>query len=370
MARGTSANQTAGAAALDLELKRAELEIKRAEAQASKWRNPLVVAILAASVAGLGNAAVSMLNASSAQSLEESRAESGRILEAIKTGDTEKAAANLEFLLDAGLLTDSRADRIRDYLRRRAPGTGAALPTASGRFRLEGADALPQQARDEIPHSLTRYSAYLARIGFSAPPREITIRLDADVGNNAFYQPEEGVIRIGPRIAGDPFVPLWTYTEYVLRNDGGGMNAGNESYDVVDNALSDYFSASFLNDPVVGRAVAAVIGNPGQPYLRRLDNHLSFNEATNGSRHEAHEIGEIWGGLFWDFRTRLGQDKADRLLVRTWQRLGRDRQGGSVIIPFLTCLILEARDSLPGDVPQVLEAMRSRDFLPAPNRAG
>jgi hypothetical protein len=42
--------------------KDAELELKRQEQASSKWWNPLVVAILAAALAALGNAIVTVIN--------------------------------------------------------------------------------------------------------------------------------------------------------------------------------------------------------------------------------------------------------------------------------------------------------------------
>jgi hypothetical protein len=99
----------------------ADIDLKRKEQATSKWRSPLIVAILAAAIAGIGNAGVAALNGwlqrdlenrkrDAERALEENKAESTRILEMIKTGDTEAAAKNLAFLLDTGLVAEpSRA---------------------------------------------------------------------------------------------------------------------------------------------------------------------------------------------------------------------------------------------------------------------
>jgi hypothetical protein len=88
----------------------------------------LVVAIFAAAAAALGNAGVTLVNGVLQRDLEntksdaelrieESKAESGRILEMIKTQDTEQAANNLRFLLDTALVVDpKRAEKLRAYL--------------------------------------------------------------------------------------------------------------------------------------------------------------------------------------------------------------------------------------------------------------
>ena len=95
-----------------------------------------MVAILAAAVAGFSSAAVAVINGhlqreieknKSIESLriEESRSEAVRILEMIKTGEPDKAASNLQFLIDTGLITEkARVQHIQSYLAQRKPGTG------------------------------------------------------------------------------------------------------------------------------------------------------------------------------------------------------------------------------------------------------
>jgi hypothetical protein len=95
------------------ELRKRELEIKEREQSRSRWSNPLVLAVLAAAIAALGNAVTIWMNgreqraleatrAEQARALEESKAEAARILEVIRTGnDADKAAVNLKFLRSA-----------------------------------------------------------------------------------------------------------------------------------------------------------------------------------------------------------------------------------------------------------------------------
>ena len=106
-----------------------DLAIRKDEAARSRWRSPLVVAILAAAVAATGNAVVAFVGGYQGQALEDRRAESTRILEMIKTGSPDKAAENLGFLVDAGLIEDPhRLDAIRHFLATRRPGAGPSLP--------------------------------------------------------------------------------------------------------------------------------------------------------------------------------------------------------------------------------------------------
>jgi CDP-diacylglycerol pyrophosphatase len=123
------------------ELSARETSLKEDEARKSRFWNPLVLAVVAAALAATGNAVVTVINGhdqrglesqkdSSTLALETMKAEAARVLEVIKTADPDKAATNLQFLLDTGLLSDKRtATSITAYLASRKPGQGAALPS-------------------------------------------------------------------------------------------------------------------------------------------------------------------------------------------------------------------------------------------------
>ena len=116
----------------DQAIKESELELKRSDQNAARWRNPLVVGVFATAVAAAGNAFISYTNANAQRELEGQKAEQARILEMIKTGEPDKAAENLRFLVDAGLVTDAPLrKRVTDYLTNRKPGSGPSLPAAA-----------------------------------------------------------------------------------------------------------------------------------------------------------------------------------------------------------------------------------------------
>jgi len=141
----------------ELSFKEIELELKKQEhAAASGWKNPLVVAIMATAVAALGNAVVTMTNGSLQRELEDQKSEQARIQEMIKTGDPDKAAENLKFLLEAGLISKPEiVTKLGDYLKKRQPGSGPTLPSASafdGKTLSERINALKKRdASKAIP---------------------------------------------------------------------------------------------------------------------------------------------------------------------------------------------------------------------------
>jgi hypothetical protein len=124
----------------DLALKEKEIDVRAVEARRSRWSNPLVLAIVAATVAALGNMLVTYMTGVSQRDLEskktsdlltveEQKAEAQRILEMIKTGnDPDKAAENLKLLVDTNLIKEPLRTSIANYLNSREKGKGASLP--------------------------------------------------------------------------------------------------------------------------------------------------------------------------------------------------------------------------------------------------
>ena len=112
--------------------KESALDLQKKDQAASQWRSPLIVAILAAAVAAAGNAVVAFTNGTFQRQLEAQKSEQARILEMIKTGDPDKAAENIQFLLDAWLIAepDTRT-KLSDYLSKRTKGSGPSLPAST-----------------------------------------------------------------------------------------------------------------------------------------------------------------------------------------------------------------------------------------------
>jgi hypothetical protein len=113
----------------EFSLRERELTFKQEEARRSWWWNPLAIAILGAAMAALGSAYVSWQNNNANLGLETFKAESARVFEVVKTGDPNKAAENLSFLLDTGLIQNSATSTsISNYLKGRKAGEGVSLP--------------------------------------------------------------------------------------------------------------------------------------------------------------------------------------------------------------------------------------------------
>ena len=208
------------------ESKEAEVQAKWREQPASPWSNPLVLAILAAAIAAVGNAVVATVNGRMQRRLEVTKREAElaleatksewmRILEMIKTGGTESAAKNLEFLIESGLVAGTeRAAKLREYLEARKPGFGPSLPAASSRFGFEQTEGLTAALRDSVRRNLEGYISYLDQIGFPRDIKRANINIYPMQEPNAYYV--NGTLEIDVGYAEDPFTALREFAHHAL----------------------------------------------------------------------------------------------------------------------------------------------------------
>jgi hypothetical protein len=102
----------------ELELKDRELKFKELELGSPYWRSPIFVGLIAAALGLLGNVVATSLQNWNTQRVERYKAQSNLILEAIKTGDQEKAAKNLSFFLQLGFIDDEKG-KIQGFLNKK-----------------------------------------------------------------------------------------------------------------------------------------------------------------------------------------------------------------------------------------------------------
>src|SRR5262245_27053335 len=207
-----------------------EQELRRAEQAKSLWSSPLTVAVFAAAVAGAGNAVVAFVNGQLQRQLEieksraeigleRTKAESSRILEMIKTGDEDKAAANLNFLLKSGLVVDPVLEpKLNTFLANRTPGSGPALPSPTGRIGFEQTSELTRPILEGLQNVFDKYFDYLDKIGFPPAKQQVKVRIKTLGSPQAYYSPNDNVIAVDRSLADDPSVALREYNLHVLQS--------------------------------------------------------------------------------------------------------------------------------------------------------
>jgi len=137
----------------EIQIKAEEVELKRNEAEKSSRLGPILIAVWTAAVAALGNGVVSWVNGQQMHRLESEKAQSAVILEVVKTNSPDKAANNLAFLVEIGVISQQQAgERLQKYLKTRVAGQGPSIPQSNqgSPSELSGEAACPPVAGDYV----------------------------------------------------------------------------------------------------------------------------------------------------------------------------------------------------------------------------
>jgi len=248
----------------------------RVQRERSKWTSPLVLAVLAATVAATGNAWVAHSNGKAQRALEESwssallsleayKVEAALVLEAIATGDPDAAALNLSFLLEAGFVDDHwpRAG-LAAYLEKRERGQDPALRSPSTRSP-QGPGIVAQVAdvaEPSDPHA--------------SDGRVTTVQYRADGGENGLVSPPLGANGAGLDAFADPRLGAWANSEVPARF--GRFTSGLKVGDAVTDTGGTGGSGTWLAD--IG------LGGPGASWdymARSRITSLSTNSLIGGT---------------------------------------------------------------------------------------
>jgi len=134
----------------ELIIKERELDLKMAEHRRMRLNTPVILALIAAFTGLLSNAFVSWYNAGEQRALEERRFTEGarlqeirsqqeRIVEFLKTNNTDKATDNLNFAVQVGIISEPAIrEGLKAYLATAQPGKGPALIAGWGNTKVAG----------------------------------------------------------------------------------------------------------------------------------------------------------------------------------------------------------------------------------------
>lgn len=188
-------------------------------------------------------------------------------------------------------------------------------------FTFEPSVALSPELQTGLQSSFNSFQDYLTKLGYESQTANVRVLVDPKLKDNVYYDNESNRIVLGEPFARDTDAVFREYTHHALLAKTGldGGNMSNEQQ-AVESGLADYFACSFNNDPLFGeKSIHLFRKYPGfenKAAIRNLGNDRKFDEV--GANSELHDVGEIWGGVFWELRERLGQPVADKLLFSSW----------------------------------------------------
>ena len=248
----------------------------------------------------------------------------------------------LDNLMSGGRLT-SQQTKVFSYLPALKgevkPGTVvqvAAMDQGNFLYEANDARAAEVQLYWGMETAAARFRA-LGFEGFSTPLTGVVLFQDYDpkgqrfiAANNAYFMPNAfgegkgGMFFYLTNSQGDTSLD----TDIIFHEYGHAVVnefVGPDQSDVfgaLNEGTADYFSSSFLNDPVMAE-YGAKIFRLRLPYLRRTDNENAWPYNTVG---EVHADGNIWSGALWDVRRALGAAVADEIALNTIAFLSPDSE--------------------------------------------
>ncbi len=194
-------------------------------------------------------------------------------------------------------------------------------------FMFSGEIAPTQQKQHQ--DDLTKFVNYLRRIDLPADDRtRIHVGRPSDSRFpeaynewGTYYEPDTHLIVVGTRLATDVAAIYREYMHHVLEAAAPELAQryrGSDRFRVAIgglwHGLLDYFPCSFRDTPLVR--------GPAQPDAEirgpaSLANARSFpSSMSNG---DEHDLGEIWGGCFWELRGPARDEVVDRSIARAWK---------------------------------------------------
>jgi hypothetical protein len=187
-----------------------------------------------------------------------------------------------------------------------------ALETSGDWVSFSG--EVSEKGRQRMTSVLSEFRQYLVKTGVvEGPIPTVSVHLYASGEVNASYDANKQEIRLfNGAIDVMRDLLLREYAHHVLCTTSEmamGLLAA------VEFGLACYLVCSFKNSPGFGAGVLRFGKLPG-PFLWNLDNRLSFREAPDSS---PEDLGEIWGGAFWELRQFFGAGVFDQLLVQAWR---------------------------------------------------
>jgi hypothetical protein len=196
---------------------------------------------------------------------------------------------------------------------------------------------------------------YVEKLGYTPKTPLINVNTKLDIsGALSYYDSQSNTIFVLADIIADQFPILREYSHHILYSSLSFDALSSERPAVVslvpiEFGLANYFPASFLNDPHLG-ALAARSLKSGTPYLFNLDNSDRVSTLVITDYAVATSLQNAWGGLFWEIRQRLVQQKlgqltADKLLYDTWCAQP-DESNSAVGRRFVANLLSEAQSQL------------------------
>jgi len=230
--------------------------------------------------------------------------------------------------------------------------------------RFDPSSVLTTALQSYLKSSFDSFQNYLIDIGYEASEREVRILVDPKLHDNVYYEDEEHRIVLGAPLAEDSDAFFREYTHHALMIGINREKMNNDHWSL-ESGLADYFPCSFNDDPLFGEKSIHIFQQipefKNKKAIRDLNNDRKFSEAVINPEH--HNVGEIWGGAFWEVRQRLGKASSDKIIFTAWRAMLPLEDAESFNGDFVRKLAHAAQSLKDGDrSAEIVGVFRRREF--------
>jgi hypothetical protein len=159
------------------------------------------------------------------------------------------------------------------------------------------------------------FQDYVKSLGYrsGAGTFDVDVREKMPAGKPAYYDPDRRKLVVGREYVTDVIILYRAYMLQVLSSSGPDISLLD--YSAIYSGLATYFSCSFVDNPRP---------NPDTT-IWDLAKKRPFTELKPTDDSVLIDGTEIWGSAFWELRTILGKNVADKILIDAWFNLHAEK---------------------------------------------
>ena len=172
--------------------------------------------------------------------------------------------------------------------------------------RLNTVETELQIDRD-VPAATTKalrdFQAYLVTLGLQPSASKLRVMRTPQGGSSGVFLTADGTstMKIDPSVVNQPDVCMTHYFTHILLSYRRMFHEASPAPSLIT-ALSNYFAASFTDDPQIGEGIS-------KSRVVNLSHDVPFSDVRDD---------DAWASAFWNLRQRFGRTVADRLLFDAW----------------------------------------------------
>jgi hypothetical protein len=192
--------------------------------------------------------------------------------------------------------------------------------------------AMGEASKSNLEAKLTEFEKHMEKVGYRPDGSKVAVEIagpEDTSGAFAYYDPAKARIVLSQCAAGEVGIVFREFGHHILIRglSFDYLNKHNMVLAAIETGLVSYFACSYQNDPMLARAQTRSDGQKdtgGGRAMIDLENGKSLSSAASIKETDygaMYDIGDAWGGVFWDIRKSIGADLADQIIFAAWRSL-------------------------------------------------